>query len=590
MEDELKNELIELETENWRCPILQTVFVDPVVASDGHTYERAAIQEWFKMSDETGNCLSPMTGFPLESKILLKNHALRNTIQDAIRKSPMLKEEQTRPEDVRSLTGSKFEDFNGPPKTGDLIDFGTGWDSLNQVEPETTVTEDSAKVSPSLDHIETDSKETTQVVLSQSQSTFLTISYSGIVKRWVPMPNAGSKKNSGNASWKCLDVKAYAYPGNKSLKGNAENIGFECTTCVTTTNDGFVVTGERDSSIRIWQWDTSGNLILVDTRDTLTGHVDGGICSIAAWPSPMGPILASGARDKTIRIWNASPEKKNLGANNNIIGEWEWRCKGKLVGHKDFVNCVDIELGSGSLLSASADWSVKLWDLLTMREVQTYDAHSYAVRCLSWASSGDSQLNIPMTGTFKESESNGSQSAATGSPSDVFCSGGDDEMVYVWDTRVKCGNKIARLSTGAMVLCCCWGPTNGTCGGVLPWLAAGGGTPSDSFNASSDNVCGWLRVYDPRMWKPLGDCTSRESNRERRSEGDSTKEREAHWCCVNSCSPVTLGDGSVGVFSSGRDSAVRIWQLPVGPGGLTSPRLVETLDCSKANQRLVLLK
>ena len=54
------------------CPITLEVFIDPVVAADGHTYERGAIQEWFKTSN-----MSPVTGLRLPSGRLMPNHVVR---------------------------------------------------------------------------------------------------------------------------------------------------------------------------------------------------------------------------------------------------------------------------------------------------------------------------------------------------------------------------------------------------------------------------------------------------------------------------------------------------------------------------------
>ncbi len=49
--------------------------VDPVVASDGHTYEREAIEGWLH---ERGKRTSPMTGLPLESLQLLPNRVIKS--------------------------------------------------------------------------------------------------------------------------------------------------------------------------------------------------------------------------------------------------------------------------------------------------------------------------------------------------------------------------------------------------------------------------------------------------------------------------------------------------------------------------------
>ena len=50
------------------CPITTDAFVDPVVASDGFTYERTQIEQWLQKNDT-----SPLTGEPLEHRHLYPN-------------------------------------------------------------------------------------------------------------------------------------------------------------------------------------------------------------------------------------------------------------------------------------------------------------------------------------------------------------------------------------------------------------------------------------------------------------------------------------------------------------------------------------
>ena len=51
---------------------------DPVTCTDGHSYERANISRWLNEGHNT----SPITGNPLQSNLLIPNHALRNAIED----------------------------------------------------------------------------------------------------------------------------------------------------------------------------------------------------------------------------------------------------------------------------------------------------------------------------------------------------------------------------------------------------------------------------------------------------------------------------------------------------------------------------
>jgi len=70
--------LDELKTpDEFVCPITYEVMQDPVVASDGHTYERSAIEEVLALPEERRK--SPLTREPLQAA-LFPNRALKNRI------------------------------------------------------------------------------------------------------------------------------------------------------------------------------------------------------------------------------------------------------------------------------------------------------------------------------------------------------------------------------------------------------------------------------------------------------------------------------------------------------------------------------
>eukprot|EP00966_Prymnesium_polylepis_P230158 5325641-Prymnesium_polylepis.1 len=54
------------------CPIIRELFTDPVVAADGFTYERSAIEHWLREHDS-----SPNTNVRLAHKELVPNVSLR---------------------------------------------------------------------------------------------------------------------------------------------------------------------------------------------------------------------------------------------------------------------------------------------------------------------------------------------------------------------------------------------------------------------------------------------------------------------------------------------------------------------------------
>ncbi|KAL0028774.1 hypothetical protein WJX79_006642 [Trebouxia sp. C0005] len=61
------------------CPITQVLMKDPVIAADGHTYERAAMQSWLALHQT-----SPVTGAALSHAKLVPNVIIRGVIQQQL--------------------------------------------------------------------------------------------------------------------------------------------------------------------------------------------------------------------------------------------------------------------------------------------------------------------------------------------------------------------------------------------------------------------------------------------------------------------------------------------------------------------------
>ena len=68
----------------YRCPITQELPVDAVTAQDGHTYERAAIEDWLERAKD-GEAKSPMTN-EFMGKTLVPAMQTRNAIERLIKK------------------------------------------------------------------------------------------------------------------------------------------------------------------------------------------------------------------------------------------------------------------------------------------------------------------------------------------------------------------------------------------------------------------------------------------------------------------------------------------------------------------------
>jgi len=76
-----QNALKEL-AEECVCPISQSLMVDPVIAGDGHSYDRIQIETWIRQEEAAGVAVtSPQTREPLPDTRLVSNLAVKRTIQ-----------------------------------------------------------------------------------------------------------------------------------------------------------------------------------------------------------------------------------------------------------------------------------------------------------------------------------------------------------------------------------------------------------------------------------------------------------------------------------------------------------------------------
>lgn len=59
------------------CPITHEIFIEPVIGSDCHTYERYAIIDWLQRNE-----ISPITYEPMSINSLRSNLVMKNTIEE----------------------------------------------------------------------------------------------------------------------------------------------------------------------------------------------------------------------------------------------------------------------------------------------------------------------------------------------------------------------------------------------------------------------------------------------------------------------------------------------------------------------------
>uniref|UniRef100_A0A6B2KWF4 NACHT domain-containing protein n=1 Tax=Arcella intermedia TaxID=1963864 RepID=A0A6B2KWF4_9EUKA len=122
-----------------------------------------------------------------------------------------------------------------------------------------------------------------------------------------------------------------------------------------------IVSCSFDRTVKIWEWRENMKIC---------GH-EARILSVAF--SPDGKKLATGARDKTGKIWDTATGNELaalVGHTSNVFGIC-WSPDGKLV------------------CTASRDSTVKIWDALTGKCKCTMTNHKAAVRSCAWSPSGE---------------------------------------------------------------------------------------------------------------------------------------------------------------------------------------------------------
>jgi len=97
--------------DSFLCPITSCLMADPVSTSDGFSYEREAICQWF----DEGHHTSPLTGAELSRGTLVPNHALRTAIQCYVDEHPEVAGDLYRPRGLTKATTPSLEVPMGLP-------------------------------------------------------------------------------------------------------------------------------------------------------------------------------------------------------------------------------------------------------------------------------------------------------------------------------------------------------------------------------------------------------------------------------------------------------------------------------------------
>jgi WD40 repeat protein len=184
-----------------------------------------------------------------------------------------------------------------------------------------------------------------------------------------------------------------------------------------------LASGSRDSTVKIW--DASSGACL----QTLKGHRNS-VNSVAF--SHNSTQLASGSRDSTVKIWDASS-----GA-----------CLQTLKGHSYSVMSVAFSHDSTWLASGSGDNTVKIWDVSSRKCLQTLKGHSDWVHSVAfshnstWLASGSIDKTVKIWDASSgaclqtlKGHSDSVMSVAFSHDSTRLALGSDDSTIKIWDAR-----------------------------------------------------------------------------------------------------------------------------------------------------------
>jgi WD40 repeat protein/DNA-binding SARP family transcriptional activator len=182
-----------------------------------------------------------------------------------------------------------------------------------------------------------------------------------------------------------------------------------------------LASGGRDRTVKLWDVAT-GSLL-----KTLQGDQDLVWC--VAW-KPDEPILAVGSSDNMIRLWDANTKQ----------------CLRTLSGHQGWVASIAWSPDGQMLASSSQDHTIKLWHAQTGKCLNTLQDHNFQVWSIAWSPKNDLLASGSFNKTIKlwnpytgecvqtlEGHDNSIFSIAWSSDGNTLASGGTDFTVRLWN-------------------------------------------------------------------------------------------------------------------------------------------------------------
>ena len=318
------------------------------------------------------------------------------------------------------------------------------------------------------------------------------------------------------------------------LEGHADKV-----MTVLKLADGRVVSGSKDSTLRVW------NAVTGECERTLEGHT-GEVTSVVELAD--GSVV-SGSRDKSLRVWNV------------VTGE----CERALEGHADSVRSV-LKLADGRVASGSHDNTLRVWNAATGKCERILGGHTSKVESLVALANGrvvsaswDKTLRVWNGAT---DDCDHTLEAHTGTVLPVVAlaggrvvSGSEDKTLRVWDTATgRCNYALAGhtdrvVSVAALadgrVVSASWDKT------LRVWNVDEGACVR-TLEGHTQQVTSVIALGDGRLVSGSYDCTLRVWDADK---GECRHALKGHTGAVLSVAALANGR----VVSASADHTLRVW-------------------------------